>query len=145
MKGTSGVWLQARRTASRHRRALWRSSPACMAGSWHTSVSSKVLSHTVVTVLIYRKAERTFDITQLQPISCLPSCVNSRVFDSNTDRIHPLHGKKASLWLRVMCRVSSHILSTHAQMHLPSFIIFLAIHVNQLSLCVKLASCIQAS
>ena len=66
------------------------------------------------------------------------------MFDSNTNKIYFSNGKKASLWLRVVCCVSSHILSTCAQIHLPDFINSLAIPVDQLSLCDKLASCIQA-
>lgn len=94
----SGLWLQARRTASRHRRASWRSWLACMAESWLTSVSSKVLSHSLVTKVSYfiGKLNALDEITRLQPISRLPSrFVTSRVFHSNTTGIHSLHAEKA--------------------------------------------------
>ncbi len=118
-----------------------------MAGSWLTSVSSKVLSPRLVTTLlcIMGKLNALFEITQLQPISCLPSFVACRAFHRDTNRIHYFLGQKASLWLRVMHCLSLHILSTYVPMHLPASIRLLAMPVKQLSLCVKVAACIHAS
>ena len=70
---------------------------------------------------ICRKAQRIFfEITQLQPISCLSSCVPSGMFDSNTNKITSQMAKTP-------------VYGCTSQMHLAACINFLAIPASFLS------------